>query len=63
MKATYEGNEYRKNPKTNSMLSAKMTKIIQWRDGRKYEIITGHLAKYLTGGEGDEEEDEDDLLC
>jgi hypothetical protein len=52
MEGTHEQNEYRKNPKTNFMLSAKRTKINQTSSeemGGKYEIAVGHLAKYLTG--------------
>jgi len=47
MEGTHEQNEYRKNPKTNFMLSAKRTKINQTSSeemGGKYEIAVGHLA-------------------
>jgi hypothetical protein len=47
MEGTCTKNEYRKHPKTNFTLSAKGTKI-NWIDneemGRKYKIVTGHLA-------------------
>jgi len=47
MEGTYEKNDYRKNPKTNLLLSAKGTKINQMSNEEmreKYETIRGHLA-------------------
>jgi hypothetical protein len=47
MEGTYEKNDYRKNPKTNLLLSAKGTKINQMTNeemGGKYETVTGHLV-------------------
>jgi hypothetical protein len=47
MEATHEQTEYRKNPITHFMLSAKRTNF-NWTSneemGRKYETVTGQLA-------------------
>jgi hypothetical protein len=44
MERTYEGNEYRKNPKTSLTLSTKVNQIAKEDKGGKFETITSHLA-------------------
>jgi len=52
MEGTSQQNEYRMNPKANFELWAKITEINRTSNGEvggKCEILTGHLAWYLTG--------------
>jgi hypothetical protein len=51
----YEQNEHRKSPKANFTLSAnrKNFNLTSSEEmGGKYQIVTGHMAKHLSGGRG-----------